>query len=291
MPNDPKQTVRLAAAHLSVATTLFLAGIGAARAGYVLTGLLFMGIAVLYLIFELVTSKPIARNVPEMMRLLMAIFAIAVFAGVNRDTINGFFGTSPTPPTPSPYGNVTAPAPILIQDKPSSKTTAKIPAAIVHKILRPSAQLSPAPTPTPSTTDQAQLTLETSWLEPKDDEHLIYLYMPLRNFGTRVTQATFRRIIVVENSTTHEVLKREENEPATVTFAPQQVNTVIFYIGGGVKEVYDAIMEGKLTFTVTMDISYRPNLDFPKTETYRVVIKPDLKQRKGNIVFSGLVDQ
>lgn len=105
MPDDPKQTVRLAIAHLSAATTLFVAGIGAVKAGYVPLGLALMVIAFLCLIWELFTSKPIAKNVPGMMRLLIAVFAGAIFLGTNRVTINGFFGISPTPsptPTPSP---------------------------------------------------------------------------------------------------------------------------------------------------------------------------------------------
>lgn len=97
MPSNPKRAVRLAVAHFSAATTIFIARGAAVSRGWVIRGLILMGIAVSYLIYELVTSRPIVRNVPGMFRILIAIFAVTIFAGVNRDTIKGFFRPGPIP--------------------------------------------------------------------------------------------------------------------------------------------------------------------------------------------------
>ena len=113
--------VRSIATHVSVAATIFLAGTAAVSRGYVIFGLALMGFAVLYLIYELVASKPIRNNVPGMFRLLIAIFAVAIFMGLNRDTIKGFFSPSPTPtPSPSPSPTSTPIAQLEARSKPTA---------------------------------------------------------------------------------------------------------------------------------------------------------------------------
>lgn len=118
MSSNSKLTVRLAVAHLSAAVTIFLAGMAAASSGSIVLGFTLMGVAVLYLMFELVTSKPLVENVPGMLRLLIAIFILAIFIGLNKSTIKGFSGhptltteqhSAPTgmpslvfPPSPTP---------------------------------------------------------------------------------------------------------------------------------------------------------------------------------------------
>ena len=94
-PKESRNAVRLAAAQLSAVVTIFLAGVAAVSKGYLISGMALMGFAVLYLIFELVTSEPVAKNVPGMFRLLMAIFAAAIFLALNESTIKGFFGHPP----------------------------------------------------------------------------------------------------------------------------------------------------------------------------------------------------
>lgn len=124
MPSNPKRAVRLAIAHFSAATTIFLAGAAAVSRGWVIRGLILMAIAVLYLIYELVTSKPISKNVPEMIRLLIALFAIVIFLGFNEQTIKGFFRTAPPAPPKKTIAESTPTPPASPTPTPAKTLTA-----------------------------------------------------------------------------------------------------------------------------------------------------------------------
>jgi hypothetical protein len=157
MPSNPKRAVRLAFAHLSAATTIFLAGAAAVSKGWVIRGLLLMAIAVLYLLYELITSRPIRNNVPGMFRLLIAVFAIAIFLSLNEQTIKGFF-RSPNISKAEPAASPT----------PPSETKAA-PAQAAKAITTPPVAPEPSPTVPPITESSilfSGISLENQW-QPK----------------------------------------------------------------------------------------------------------------------------
>jgi hypothetical protein len=164
MPDSMRKAVRLSMAHVSAATTIFLAGAAAVSRGWVIRGLILMGLAVLYLIYELVSSRPIRQNVPGMFRFLFALFACVIFLGINKDTIKGFFKPAPqiTQIIPSPTPVPTAPQQkVIVQFNEDVHTSENIPKAKEYQ--PPSVSVIPHTSPTPPIEDLRQ-TLESGRL-------------------------------------------------------------------------------------------------------------------------------
>src|SRR5262249_52396384 len=165
MPDsDSGNPIRSIATHVSVAATIFLAGAAAVSKGYVIFGLALMGFAVLYLIYELIVSKPMRSNVPGMLRLLIAVFAVVIFMGLNRETIKGSFPTPAPPALPTPMPEAKA------SPSPDSQPTR------TSRVQRVPTQITPTfQRPVPLLEKTLALSGEIStWVNPKYQERNDY---------------------------------------------------------------------------------------------------------------------